>query len=100
MNRKLLELGLKKQRLQMVAATQRLQMAQHLQVLAPAFAAIDSAQTVGRWLKAHPQWVVGAAAVVLVVKPRTAFRWLRRGYFAWRALRRAQESLRSFAPAQ
>lgn len=100
MSQQLLELALKKQRLQMQAATQRLQVAQHLQVFAPAFAAIDSAQAAGRWLKAHPQWLAGAAVVVLVAKPRAAFRWLRRGFFAWRTLRRAREALQSLVPAR
>lgn len=99
MNPALIELALKKQRLQMQAATQRLQMAQHLQAFAPAFAAADAAHSAGRWLKAHPQWLAGAAVALLVARPRAAFRWLRRGFFAWRALRRAREALHSLIPA-
>lgn len=100
MNTLLLELGLKKQRLQMQAASQRLQMAQHLQGFAPAFAAADTANSIVRWLGRHPQWLAGAAAVVLVVRPRAAFRWLWRGYLAWRVLRRARAALHSFLPAR
>lgn len=95
---RLVELALKKQRLQMQAATQRLQMAQHLQAFTPAFAVADSALSAGRWIKSHPQWLVGAAVVLLVARPRAAFRWLRRGFFAWRALRRARQALHSLVP--
>lgn len=98
MNPRLLEFALKKQRLQLKAATQRVQLAQQLQAWAPAFAAADSACAAARWLGAHPQWLIGAAVVVLVAKPRAFFRWLRRGFFAWQALRRMRKALASVLP--
>lgn len=100
MNPRLLELGLKKQRLQMQAATQRLQMAQHLQGFAPVFAVADKVGAVVHWLGKHPQWLVGAAVVLLVARPRAAFRWLWRGFFVWRALRRTREALQSLVPTR
>lgn len=98
MNPRLLELALKKQRLQLKASAQRLQLAQQLQAWAPAFAAADAACAAARWLGTHPQWLVGAAAVLLVVKPRAFFRWLSRGFFAWQALRRMRKTLESVLP--
>lgn len=100
MNQRLMELALKKQRLQLQAAAQRLELAQRLQAWAPAFAAADAVAGGLRWLKTHPQWLAGAAAVLLVVRPRAFFRWLRRGFFAWQAWRRARRALETLLPAR
>jgi len=43
---------------------------------------------VGRWLHAQRHWPIGAAAVVVVLRPRRAARWLRRAWWLWRWSRR------------
>jgi len=99
MNRRALELALKKQRLQMQAATQRLQMAQHLQTFAPAFGAMQSVQRVGAWMRDNSQWLVVAGVALLFVRPRVTWRWVRRGFFAWQLLRRARGALQQAVAA-
>lgn len=37
------------------------------------------------WLKTHPAAVGAAVAFAVVAKPKGAWRWAKRGYFAWRS---------------
>jgi hypothetical protein len=99
MNQRLLELALKKQRLQLKAATQRQQVAHHLQIWSPAFGAADRVGTAMRWAKSHPEWLVGAGVILLVARPRAVLRWARRGFFFWQSLRRIRGAMDSFLAA-
>jgi hypothetical protein len=85
MNPARLELALKKQRLQLQSATQRQEFARYAAGLAPALGLADRARDGVAWLRGHPELPVAAAAAILVMRPRSVFRWLRRGVFAWRA---------------
>lgn len=51
-------------------------------------AAADRALRIVRWLHAQRIWLIGAAALPLVVRPRRALRWLGRGWWVWRVSRR------------
>ncbi len=51
-------------------------------------AAADRVLRVGYWLHAQRNWLIGAAVLLLAARPRRAFRWLRRGWWAWRVSRR------------
>lgn len=51
-------------------------------------AAADRVLLIGRWLHAQRRWLIGTAALLLVVRPRRAFRWLGRGWWVWRVSRR------------
>lgn len=90
-----LELALKKQRLQLEAATQRIALGQTLQALSPALTAADTIRSGWQWARAHPQWLAGAAGALLVVRPRAFFRWTRRGLFLWRGVRTLQRAAQS-----
>lgn len=46
-----------------------------------------------RWLRENPAWCVGAFGALILVKPRRAWRWGRKGLFVWRAWRRARPYL-------
>lgn len=85
-----IELALKKQRLQFESAALRLALARDAGGLAPITGGIDRLRSGLAWLKEHPQIAVATTVALLVARPRAAFRWLRRGFFAfraWRALR-------------
>lgn len=86
----MLELALKKQRLQIRSAELRDELARHAVVLAPAFTAADGARAGARWMRTHPQWVAGAAAALAVARPRLLWRWGRRAFVGWQAWRRVQ----------
>ncbi|MBI4989219.1 MAG: YqjK-like family protein [Rhodocyclales bacterium] len=99
MNPKFIELALKKQRLQLQAAAQRVMIMQALESTTPAFAAAEKIRAGVRWAKAHPEWLAGIGVALAVARPRAFFRWARRGFFLWRSLRRLRGAVESILPA-
>lgn len=91
-----IELALKKQRLQLQAASQRIAIGEALQAVAPLFSAADRMRSGWQWVKAHPHWLAGAGVALLVARPRAFFRWARRGFFLWRGLHKVQRSAEAF----
>ncbi|OHC62958.1 MAG: hypothetical protein A2045_15740 [Rhodocyclales bacterium GWA2_65_20] len=85
MNQRQVELALKKQRLQLRSAALRSEFAGHALALAPLFAVGDSVRDGALWLRRHPEIAVAAAVILLLTRPRTLFRWTRRGVVAWQA---------------
>ena len=100
MNPKNVELALKRQRLQLQAAAQRIMIMQALESAAPAFGAAEKVRSGLRWAKAHPEWLAGIGVAFLVARPRAFFRWAKRGFFIWRSLRRLHGAVESFLPAR
>jgi len=85
-----IELALKKQRLQLRSAALREQMAEQAKVLDPVFLAADRVGNAIGWLRRHPELIVAALVAIAVARPRRAFRWARRAFFAWQTWRRLQ----------
>jgi hypothetical protein len=85
-----IELALKKQRLQLRSAVLRAQMRDQGRALAPVFQAADKVGNAINWLRWHPEVSVVAVVAVVVARPRRAFRWARRAFFAWQVWRRLQ----------
>jgi hypothetical protein len=100
MNPKIVELALKKQRLQLKAAAQRVMILHALESAAPAFGAAEKARAALHWAKAHPEWLAGIGVALLVARPRAFFRWAKRGFFAWRSYRRLRSAVASILPAR
>lgn len=65
-----MELALRKQRLLLDCATQRIQLAEHATGLQPMFAGADKAVDAARWVKQHPASVAVASAAVFILRPR------------------------------
>ena len=84
------ELSLRRQRLLMRSAALRSALAEQSAVLEAPLAVADRVHAGVRWLGRHRDWWVGGALVVLVVRPRRAWRVLRLGWWAWRSARRVQ----------
>ncbi|MCX8017599.1 MAG: YqjK-like family protein [Rhodocyclaceae bacterium] len=87
-----LELALAKQRLQLKAAAERAALGEYAAGLAPLFAAGDHIVAGARWLKHHPEAVVGGVAALVALRPgalRFLWRWGRRSLLAWQFWRDA-----------
>lgn len=90
MNSRLVELALKKQRLQISSATLREQWTAQAAGLEPFCAGIDGLRSGAAWLRRHPAVVVAATVALVVARPRAVFRWTRRAFVAWQAWRRTR----------
>ena len=64
------------------------------------FALADRAVALARAVRGHPEWAIAAAALFVVVRPRRALAWARRGIMAWRAWRWIEQTLRAAAGAR
>ena len=72
---------------------QRAELARHLWPVEKALAGADRARGGIDWLKAHPEAVVAVTATVVVVSPKRAWRWGKRGYVLWRGWQAVRKSL-------
>lgn len=76
-------------------AAQRSELARHTEPVAGLLGKVDYVVAGFHWLKGHPREVAAAAAALAVLRPRRAWRWLRRGLVVWKAVR----AVRSRFPA-
>ena len=86
MSSRLVELALKKQRLQIRSAALRAELLATAVAWTPAFALADRGRAVVQWLRHHPLLPVTVVAALLVARPRTVLRWAQRGFLVWQAL--------------
>lgn len=82
------ELALRQQLVLARSAALRESLADHARALGPPLAAADRARAVAAWLYARRVWIGAAAVVVLVMKPRRAWRVARMGWWVLRNGRR------------
>ena len=99
----------RQQMLQRRSATLRSQLAQDAQVLQAPLALADQVRDGWRWLRANPGWVLAAAGLLVLLRPRRAPRLLWRlgsrawaGWQLWRRLRGWGQAVtgRPVAPAE
>lgn len=85
-----LDLALRRQRLLLRSSALRDSLAEQSIVLGPPLAAADRAQAAAQWLYRQRGWLIGGVVVVLVLRPRRAWRLLSAGWWLWRTARRLQ----------
>lgn len=100
MNGRLLELALRKQRLQFQSDLLRARWQDHARGVAPAFGVVDGVRAGAQWLRRHPEVTVGAAIALIVAKPRAVWRWFKRGVVAWQFWRRGEQWLAATPPGR
>lgn len=93
MSPRLVELALKKQRLQLKSALLRGIFADQASAWAPAFAAADQVRSGIAWLRRHPALPIAVLVALLVARPRALLRYVVRGWFFWRGIKRIRAAL-------
>ena len=76
------------------AAVERERISVQLRAWEAPLALVDRSLALARAVRRHPQWIIAAAVVIAILRPRRAFAWMRRGFIAWRAWRWVAVSLR------
>lgn len=90
MNPKLVELALRKQRLQIRSAEQRDALVHHAQAFAPVLHGIDRISDGVRWARDNAPLLSGVGIFLLVTRPRAGLRWARRAWMGWQLVRRVR----------
>jgi len=85
--------ALRRERLLLRSAALRVQLARDAQGLATPLAIADTVGDAARWLWRHPEWPLGALVMLVVLRPRRAWRWASRGWWAWRLWQRGRRLL-------
>lgn len=91
MNKTLLQLAVRRERILALAASQRGTVAQHIEPWRMPLALADQGITVLHYLKRHPEGIVGLALLLVALRPGRVATWLGRGWVSWQLL----QSLRS-----
>lgn len=99
MNRRLIELELKKQRLQFQSATLREHWARQAGGIEPVLQAVDGVGRGVAWLQRYPYVLIVAVMTLVVVRPKAVWRWTRRSFIAWQFWRRGLDWLSGHRPA-
>jgi len=97
------EIRAERERLLARAAVEREHVSAQLRAWEAPLALVDRSVAAVRCVRRHPEWLVAAAVVLAILRPRRALAWARNGLLAWRAWRwvtssrlgRAREALRA-----
>lgn len=93
MNPKLLELATRHGALKARIDEQRRTLAKQVVPLEAALAKGDTVLRGVDWLKRHPAAIGIAVAAAVAMRPKRAWRWVRRGFFLWRGWQAVRKSL-------
>lgn len=84
------DLALKKQRLILKSTALRASMMEDVQPLQPLFTGADRVAKGIHWIQQRPQVAAAALAALVVLRPRKAWRWGRRGFVLWKTWQKIQ----------
>lgn len=93
MNPKVLELALRKQRLQFRAEQERVELLVGVDAVDAVLHQVDRLRDGVSWLRQHAPAVSTFVLVLLVLRPRFTLRWARRGFVTWQMYRRLRSGL-------
>lgn len=85
----------RRQRLLARSAELRLRLSEQSQALQTPLLLADKVRAGLRWLGAHPEWPLGAGALLLVFRPRRVLRVVAGVWSGWRLYKRGQRLLAS-----
>jgi len=95
MNPKSIELAERRARLVAQAEAQRTALAQGIAPWRGPLALADRGLAALHYLRSHPVLPIGAAAMVVALRPRRAVKWLQRGWVLWGTLRKIRVAMRA-----
>ena len=88
MNANLVRLAERRERLVAQAAMQRRTLAQDIEPWRIPLALADQGLTALRYIKSHPEWIVGVVVLLAALQPRRVGKWLGRGWVSWQVMHR------------
>jgi hypothetical protein len=91
MNKALLQIAARRERIVALVALQRGTLAQNVEPWRIPLALADHGITAVRYLKRHPEGIAGVAVLLVALRPGRIATWLGRGWVSWQLL----QSLRS-----
>jgi hypothetical protein len=98
----LIEIGIRRGRLQERIARQRAELGGQLRPLRDALASTDRAVALVdagvAGIRRHPSLVLAAFVVLALLKPRRVWRWGRRAFFVWRTWRVLRGRIEALIP--
>jgi hypothetical protein len=86
MNKKLIRLAERRERLVTRAAEQRVVLAQNIEPYRLPLALADRGLYALRYIKSHPEWLVGVVVLLAALRPGRVGKWLGRGWVTWRMM--------------
>jgi len=86
MNKKLIRLTERRERLVNRAAAQRVALAQNIEPWRIPLALADQGLTALRYIKRNPEWIVGVVVLLAALRPGRVGKWLGRGWVTWQML--------------
>ena len=79
MNKKLIRLAERRERLVTRAAEQRVALAQNIEPYRLPLALADQGINALRYIRSHPEWLVGVVVLFAALRPGRVGKWLKRG---------------------
>ena len=83
----------RRERLLLRSAQLRAEWAMQVEVLRAPLGVADQARAATRWLVQHPEWPLGAALLVVLLRPARALRWASYAWQGYGMVRRVQRLL-------
>jgi len=90
------EIRAERARLLARAAVERERVLVQLRAWEAPLALVDRSVAAARYVHRHPHWLIAAAVVFAILRPRRALAWMRNGLVAWRVFRSVSTWPRGF----
>jgi hypothetical protein len=86
LNKILIRLAERRERLVTRAAKQRVALAQNIEPYRIPLALADRGINALRYIKSHPEWIVGVVVLLAALRPGRVGKWLGRGWVTWQMM--------------
>jgi len=88
MNKELILVVARRERLVAQAAAQRRTLAQDIEPWRTPLSLADHGLTALRYARRHPQWLIGGIVLLALLQPRHVGKWMGRGWVSWQVMHR------------